>query len=79
MFHYACNSRRGENQKGICFDDLLGPYLNSTMDIVITDTYLRKFHQAGNFMELPETVTKNKSDDVAVLVTLITFEDEYFR
>jgi ATP-dependent Lon protease len=67
-----------ENQKGISFDNLLGPYLKGATDIVITDAYIRKFHQARNLMELLETVAKNKNDDEEVLVTLITIEDEFY-
>lgn len=67
-----------ENQKGICFDDILGPYIKGATDIVITDAYIRKFHQARNLMELLETVAKTKSDDEEVLVKLITIEDEFY-
>ncbi|WP_028584966.1 BREX system Lon protease-like protein BrxL [Desulfogranum mediterraneum] len=66
-----------ENQKGISFDDLFGPYLNGATDIVVTDAYIRKFHQARNLMEFLETVVSNKSDDEEVLVKLITIEDEF--
>ena len=67
-----------ENQKGICFDDILGPYIKGATDIVITDAYIRKFHQARNLMEFLETVAKIKSDDEEVLVKLITIEDEFY-
>lgn len=67
-----------ENQKGISFDELLGPYLKGATGIVITDAYIRKFHQARNLMEFLETVAKNKSDDKEVLVKLITIEDEFY-
>jgi len=67
-----------ENQKGVCFDDLFGPYLKGASDIVITDAYIRKFHQARNLMELLETITRNKTDDEEVLVKLITIEDEFY-
>ncbi len=67
-----------ENQKGISFDDIFGPYLKGATDIVITDAYIRKFHQARNIMELLETIAKIKSDDEEVLVKLITIEDEFY-
>jgi len=66
-----------ENQKGICFDDLFGPYLKGASEIVITDAYIRKFYQARNLMEFLETVAKYKPDDEEVDVRLITIEDEY--
>ena len=66
-----------ENQKGISFDDLFGPYLKGASSLVITDPYLRKFHQLRNLMELLETVTRLKSDDDEVDVHLVTVEDEF--
>lgn len=66
-----------ENQKGISFDDLFGPYLKGASKLVITDAYLRKFHQLRNLMELLETVTRLKADDEEVEVHLITVEDEF--
>ncbi|MFH0785306.1 MAG: BREX system Lon protease-like protein BrxL [Pseudomonadota bacterium] len=66
-----------ENQKGISFDELFGPYLKGASRLTITDAYLRKFHQLRNLMELLETVTRLKSDDEEVEVHLITVEDEF--
>lgn len=66
-----------ENQKGISFDGLFGPYLKGATEIVVTDPYIRKFHQARNLMELLETVARNKTDDEEVVVKLMTIEDEF--
>lgn len=66
-----------DNQKGVSFDELLGPYIKGASEIVITDAYIRKFHQARNLMEFLETVAKNKADDEEVDVKLITIEDEF--
>jgi ATP-dependent Lon protease len=66
-----------ENQKGISFDELLGPYLKGAAKITITDPYIRLFHQARNLMELLETIAKVKSDDDEVKVHLVTVEDEF--
>jgi ATP-dependent Lon protease len=66
-----------ENQKGICFDALFGPYLKDTKKIEITDPYIRLFYQARNLMELLETIAKFKPDDKEVEVHLITIEDEF--
>jgi ATP-dependent Lon protease len=66
-----------ENQKGISFDNLFGPYLKGATEIVITDAYIRKFHQARNLMEFLETVARNKTDDLEVEVKLITIEDDF--
>ena len=66
-----------ENQKGISFDELLGPYLKGAAKITITDPYIRLFYQARNLMELLETIAKVKSDDDEVEVHLVTVEDEF--
>ncbi|MER2513898.1 MAG: BREX system Lon protease-like protein BrxL [Nitrosomonas ureae] len=66
-----------ENQKGISFDDLLGPYLRDTTSITITDPYIRLFYQIRNFMEFLETVVKHKAKDEEIAVHLVTMEDEF--
>jgi len=66
-----------ENQKGISFDTLLGPYLCKATNITVTDPYIRMFYQVRNFMEFLETVVKYKALDEEVTVHLITTEDEY--
>lgn len=64
-----------ENQRGICFDDLIGPYLIGARKITITDPYIRMFFQIRNLMELLETIVRQKSEDDEVEVHLITTED----
>jgi len=66
-----------ENQKGISFDALLGPYLQGASKITVTDPYIRFFYQVRNFMELVETVVKQKSREEEVAVHLVTSEDEF--
>ena len=66
-----------ENQKGISFDSLLGPYLRGATKITVTDPYIRLFYQTRNFMELLETLVKHKAPDEEVSVHLITTEDEF--
>jgi len=66
-----------ENQKGISFDDLLGPYLRGTTSITITDPYIRLFYQIRNFMEFLETIVKRKAQDEEIAVHLVTMEDEF--
>ncbi len=65
-----------ENQKGISFDSLFGPYLSGATEIKVTDPYIRLFYQIRNLMELLETVVKHKSLDQEVSVHLVTTEDE---
>ncbi|NTW84089.1 MAG: BREX system Lon protease-like protein BrxL [Chlorobiaceae bacterium] len=66
-----------ENQKGITFDSLLGPYLKGATVITVTDPYIRLFYQMRNFMELLETLVKQKAPDEEVSVHLVTMEDEF--
>lgn len=67
-----------ENQKGVSFDDLFGPYLMGASKITITDPYIMKFHQIRNLMELLETIAKQKSEDEEIVVQLITVEDDFY-
>ena len=66
-----------ENQRGVCFDTLLGPYLKGAGKITITDPYIRMFFQARNLMELLETIGKQKAEEDEVTVHLITVKDEF--
>lgn len=66
-----------ENQKGLSFDTLLGPYLKGATTITVTDPYIRLFYQMRNFMEFLETVVKHKATDEEVNVHLVTTEDEF--
>ena len=66
-----------ENQKGISFDVLLGPYLRGARKITVTDPYIRMFYQVRNFMEFLETVVKHKAQEEEMLVHLVTSQDEF--
>ena len=66
-----------ENQRGVCFDDLFGPYLKGARRIVITDAYIRLFFQARNLMELLEMLAQQKSEEDEVEVHLITAQEEF--
>lgn len=66
-----------ENQKGLTYDSLLGPYLKGATVITVTDPYIRLFYQMRNFMEFLETVVKQKAPEEEVTVHLITVEDEF--
>lgn len=66
-----------ENQKGLSFDTLLGPYLKGATAIKVTDPYIRLFYQMRNFMEFLETVVRHKAPDEEVAVHLVTTEDEF--
>ncbi|MCG5516257.1 MULTISPECIES: BREX system Lon protease-like protein BrxL [unclassified Ectothiorhodospira] len=66
-----------ENQKGISFDGLFGPYLDRARRITVTDPYIRLFYQIRNFMEFLEAVVKNKAREDEVSVHLVTVRDEF--
>jgi ATP-dependent Lon protease len=66
-----------ENQRGVSYDSLLGPYLANARHITVTDPYIRLYYQARNLMELLETVVNTKSEEDEVVVSLITVEDEF--
>jgi ATP-dependent Lon protease len=64
-----------ENQRGVSFDTLLVPYLCGAAQIVITDPYIRQYHQARNLMELIEGIAAAKDAADEVNVRLITSEN----
>lgn len=66
-----------ENQRGVTYDALFGPYLRGAKRIEVTDPYLRKFHQIRNFMELLETIVRHKAEGDEVEVHLVTIQDEF--
>jgi ATP-dependent Lon protease len=66
-----------ENQRGLSYDTMFGPYLRGASKIVITDPYIRLYYQVRNFMEFLETVVKHKPKDEEVTVHLVTTEDEF--
>lgn len=68
-----------ENQRGVSYDELFGPYLRGAKRIEVTDPYLRKFHQIRNFMEFLETVVRYKAEGEEVAVHLVTThtQDEF--
>jgi ATP-dependent Lon protease len=64
-----------ENQKGVSFDALLGPWLDGAAEITLTDPYVRVYHQMRNLMELLEVVAIRKPDGEDVRFKLITAPD----
>lgn len=66
-----------ENQRGVTFDKLFGPYLKGAKRIIVIDPYLRMFHQLRNLMELMETISKQLVSGEEVAVHVVTVEDEF--
>jgi ATP-dependent Lon protease len=65
-----------ENQRGVNFDKLFGPYLEGAKQIIITDPYMRMYHQLRNLMDLIETISKLKNPEDEISVHLVTVEDD---
>jgi ATP-dependent Lon protease len=65
-----------ENQKGVTFADLFWPWIAGASNIVITDPYIRMFHQARNLMEFIEMIASHKAPEDDISVHLITCPDE---
>lgn len=66
-----------ENQRGVSFEKLFGPYLVGAKRIVVTDPYMRLFHQVRNLMELMETIFKLKVPEEEIAVHTVTVQDEF--
>lgn len=66
-----------ENQRGVSFDKLFGPYLMGASRVIVTDPYLRMFHQQRNLMDLLETISKQSCPENEVEVHVITVADEF--
>ncbi len=64
-----------ENQKGVSFDALFGPWLDEASEITLTDPYIRVYHQMRNLMELLEVVALRKPDGEDVRFSLVTVPD----
>ena len=66
-----------ENQKGVSYELLFGPYLKDATKITITDPYIRLFYQIRNLMELLELIVKTKAEEDEISVHLVTRRDEF--
>lgn len=65
----------GENEIGITYEKLLGPYLSGVSKIEIIDPYIRKSHQFKNLKELCLMISKiNKNIIVVNVVTWLNQE-----
>lgn len=65
-----------ENQKGASFAALFWPWLDGATRIVVTDPYIRLYHQTRNLMELVEVLATKKPADQTISLHLITGSDE---
>ncbi len=68
-----------ENQTGISFRELFGPYLRGAHKITIVDPYIRKQYQIRNLVEFMQVVLDNKQEGDEISVHLITDSGEFSR
>ena len=67
-----------ENQKGVTYAELFWPWLRGATNIVVTDPYIRMFHQVRNLMEFVEMIAVRKAPEEEVTVRLVTCPDEVY-
>lgn len=65
-----------ENQRGITYFGLFGPYLAGAKKIVIEDAYVRMPYQLRNLAEFLEMLLRCKNPDEDVAVRLVTGHNE---
>ena len=65
-----------ENQQGVSFESLFGPYMEDAKRFIVQDPFIRAFYQTRNMMELIETALDHKAETEEVWVHLITSEDD---
>ena len=75
------NAREGhiefqENQRGVRFSELFGPYVQGASEISIVDPYIRVFHQIRNLVEFTELLISQKNEEDAIHLWLTTVEDD---
>ena len=61
-----------ENQRGVSYFELFGPYLAGVKNLVVKDAYVRIPYQLRNFAEFLETVLSCKDSSDEVQVHLVT-------
>ncbi|MDG5768326.1 BREX system Lon protease-like protein BrxL [Balneolales bacterium ANBcel1] len=65
-----------ENQTGVSYKKLFGPYLQGASRITVTDPYIRLPYQLRNFMEFARLVAETKQPDEEVVIHLRTYNNE---
>ncbi|TVR85137.1 MAG: BREX system Lon protease-like protein BrxL [Saprospirales bacterium] len=68
-----------DNQIGVTYEDLFGPYLRGGTTIEIADPYIRLPYQMRNLMELMKVISDHKPLDEIVTVKLKTYYSEGFK
>ena len=67
-----------ENQRGVSYDSLFGPYFEGAKSVEIIDPYVRTFHQCRNVMELMQVLIRRLGFiQTSLRVHLVTAPDMY--
>ncbi len=68
-----------ENQRGVSYERLFGPYLEGVEKVEIVDPYIRKFYQCRNLMEVLEVILSHFDYSIPeVTVHLTTVRDDEY-
>lgn len=67
-----------ENQTGISYEKLFGPYLEGATEIAVIDPYIRLPYQLKNFMEFARLVAELKEPEDEVSIHLKTNNNEEY-
>lgn len=65
-----------DNQTGISYDLLFGPYLKDASEITLVDPYIRLPYQLRNLMEFAKLIGEKKDQDKEVKLHLVTSNNE---
>lgn len=61
-----------DNQRGVCYQELLMPYLCGAWEISVVDPYIRMPHQGRNLVGLRALLAAEKDPADEIAVTLVT-------
>jgi len=67
-----------DNQTGITYDLLFGPYIKGAKEIILKDPYIRFPFQIRNFMEFTKVIYRRKEELEEVNFHLITYNNEIY-
>jgi len=67
-----------DNQSGVSYQQLFGPYLAGAKEIRLTDPYIRLPYQLRNFMEFAKLVATQKGPNSEVKLHLVTSNNEEY-
>lgn len=67
-----------DNQTGMSYDILFGPYMRDAKEIRVTDPYVRLPYQLKNFMELAQVIADRKQREEEINLHLVTANNEEY-